>query len=179
LTKWLAMAAPETIVLERDRDLQGRQTGLWVRRALMGLIALVPVVALLNVFGQQPDTSRAMVSKATLSVYSPTHLRGGLLYEARFHITAHEQIKDARLVLGPGWLEGMTVNTIEPSPVGEASQNGKLALDLGHVPADQSYILFMQFQVNPTNVGRRSRSVELYDGDTRLASLNQKVTVFP
>jgi hypothetical protein len=168
------MAAPETIVLERDRDLQGRETGLWVRRALMGLIAVVPVVALLNVFGQQPDTS-----KATLSVYSPTHLRGGLLYEARFHIIAHEQIKDARLVLGPGWLEGMTVNTIEPSPVGEASRNGKLALDLGHVPADQSYILFMQFQVNPTNVGRRSRSVDLYDGDTRLASLNQKVTVFP
>ena len=173
------MPAPDAIVLKRDRDLQGRDTGLWARRALMGLIAVVPVLALVNLFGQQPATSKASASKATLSINAPTRLRGGLLYQARFNITAHEEIKDARLVLGTGWLEGMTLNTIEPSPIGEASQNGKLALDLGHVPADQSYVLFMQFQVNPTNVGHRSRSVELYDGQTRLASLHQKVTVYP
>ena len=39
-------------------------------------------------------------------------------------------------------------------------------LDLGHVPAGQRHILFMQFQVNPTNVGRRPQSVRLYDGET-------------
>jgi hypothetical protein len=173
------VAPPDEIVLTRDRDLRGRDKELWIRRSLMGLVAVVPVLALVNLFGQRPSTSRASVSKATLKVYAPTRVRGGLIYQARFHITAHEEIKDATLVLGTGWLEGMTVNTIEPSPIGEASQNGKLALELGHVPADESFLLFMQFQVNPTNVGHRSRTVELYDGKSRLATIHQKVTIFP
>jgi hypothetical protein len=170
---------PEGIVLRRHRDLRGRSGYIWLRRALVTLVALLPLLALLNVFGQQPATSKATVPAATMSVYAPTHLRGGLLYEARFHITAHEEIQNAVLVLSTGWLEGMTVNTIEPSPVGEASTNGKLTLTLGHVPANESYILFMQFQVNPTNVGHRGRTVELLDGKTKLAKVDQKVTVFP
>jgi hypothetical protein len=88
-------------------------------------------------------------------------------------------VKDAVLELGPGWLEGMTVNTIEPSPIGEGSSNGKLTLDLGHIPQGQKYLLFMQFQVNPTNVGRRTRTLALYDGQTRLLGLDQTVTIFP
>jgi hypothetical protein len=35
------------------------------------------------------------------------------------------------LVLDSGWGEGVTINTIEPSPVGEASRDGKLVFDLG------------------------------------------------
>jgi hypothetical protein len=81
--------------------------------------------------------------------------------------------------LGPGWLEGMTVNTIEPSPVGEASNNGRLSLDLGHIPAGESYLLFMQFQTNPTNVGHRDASVTLKDGDTKLLHVDRTITIFP
>jgi hypothetical protein len=73
----------------------------------------------------------------------------------------------------------MTINTIEPSPVGEASRDGKLVLDLGHVPAGQKYLLFVQFQVNPTNVGRRGQDVRLYDGETLVATIHRTVTVFP
>jgi hypothetical protein len=171
--------APDGVVVSRDRDLRGRERHPWVRRVLLALVAVIPLLALLNLFGQRPATSKATVPAGTLSVYSPTRVRGGLIYEARFHITAHQEIKNAILVLGTGWLEGMTVNTIEPSPVGEASQNGRLALTLGHIPQNQSFILFLQFQVNPTNVGRRSRSTELYDGSTKLAAIHQKVTVFP
>jgi hypothetical protein len=40
-------------------------------------------------------------------------------------------------------------------------------------------VLYMQFQVNPTNVGRRSADVGLYDGDELLASVDRTVTVFP
>jgi hypothetical protein len=170
---------PDTIALGRHRDLEGRRNDVWVRRAILALILVVPVLALFNLFGQRPGTSKASVQAGTLSVYAPTRVRGGLLWEARFHITAHREIKKAILILGSGWLEGMTVNTVEPSPVGEASENGKLALTLGHIPAHESFLLFMQFQTNPTNVGHRSRKVELYDGDTKLATINQKVTVFP
>jgi hypothetical protein len=73
----------------------------------------------------------------------------------------------------------MTMNTIEPSPIGEGSNDGKLVLDLGHVPSGRRHILFVQFQVNPTNVGRRPQDVRLYDGKTLLATIHRQVTVFP
>jgi hypothetical protein len=170
---------PDAIVLKRDRDLDGRAWDIWVRRGLFALVCAIPVVALFNVFGQRPVSKTLVGPAASLKVYAPNHLRGGLLYEARFHVTAREDLKNATLVLGAGWLEGMTVNTIEPSPVSEASNNGRLSLELGHIPAGESYLLFMQFQVDPTNVGRRTRSVELMDGDRALVSYDHTVTVFP
>jgi hypothetical protein len=115
-----------------------------------------------------------------MSVYAPTALRGGDFMEARFHITAKQDIKKAQLVLDPGWAESMSVNTIEPSPVGEASENGRLSLDLGHIPAGRSFILFMEFQVNPTNVAwHRPQNVELRDGNRVLARLHRTITIFP
>jgi hypothetical protein len=37
----------------------------------------------------------------------------------------------------------------------------------------------MEFQVNPTNVGRRSQDVELRDGDRLLARADRAVTILP
>jgi hypothetical protein len=170
---------PDTLVLKRDLDLEGRSFEIWIRRALFTVVVAVPVVALFNVFGQRPDSKTLVGPAASLKIYAPAHLRGGLLYEARFHVTARRDLRDATLVLGSGWLEGMTVNTIEPSPVSEASNNGRLSLELGHIPSGQSYLLFLQFQVNPTNVGRRTQSVELMDGRTSLLSYHRTVTVYP
>jgi hypothetical protein len=171
--------APDTIVLKRDRDLTGRQNEIWVRRGLFALLCIVPVLALLNLFGQRPATSSATTGAAHLKVYAPVRVRGGLLFEARFHVTAEQDIKKAILVLDPGWLEGMTVNTIEPAPTTEASANGSLSLQLGHIPRGQSYLLFIQFQVNPTNVGHRHQTVQLYDGKQKLLELHRTITVFP
>jgi hypothetical protein len=171
--------APDTIVLKRHRDLVGRGWQIWVRRTVMLLIAAVPVVALFNVFGQRPVTSSAAAPVAGLKLYAPTHLRGGLLYMARFRITARQDLKKATLVLGPGWAEGITINTIEPSPMSEGSSNGKLVFQLGHIPAGGSYVLFMDFQVNPTNVGHRSQDVTLADGNTALLTIHRSVTFYP
>jgi hypothetical protein len=71
------------------------------------------------------------------------------------------------------------VNTIEPSPVGEASDNGRLSLDLGHIPAGGSYLLFMDFQTNPTNVGHRNASVTLRDGNQELLHIHREITIWP
>jgi hypothetical protein len=171
---------PGGIVLKRDRDLEGRRREIWVRRAVLGLVVAVPVVALFNVFGQRPDTYELVGPAASLKIYAPARLRGGLLFEARFHITARQDIKSANLVLGPGWAEGMSINTIEPSPVSEASNSGRLSFELGHIGAGKSYILFMQFQVNPTNVAfGRKQTVWLNDGKARLLTFSRDISIFP
>jgi hypothetical protein len=171
---------PDTIVLKRHRDLEGRQRDVWFRRGLLALVALIPVLGLFNVFGQRPGRSTLATSAARLQLYAPTRARGGLLYEARFHITARRDLKKAILVLDPGWAEGMSINTIEPSPLGEGSKNGRLTLQLGHVPAGESHILFMQFQVNPTNIAwHRPQNVELDDGDTKVLTIRRSIVIYP
>jgi hypothetical protein len=171
--------APDSIDLARDRDLVGRQWHPWVRRSLVVVVCAFLLAGLLNVFGQRPSGAEAENATAKLKVYSPTRVRGGLIWEARITVEAKRELEKANLVLSEGWLEGMTLNTMEPSPVGEASRNGSLALDLGHIPAGQRYTLFMQFQVNPTNVGRRSNDVQLLDGGRELLSIHRVMTVFP
>jgi len=170
---------PDTIVLKRDRDLDGRQNDIWVRRGLFVLLCVVPVLALLNLFGQRPAASSAAVGAARLKVYAPARVRGGVLFEARFDVTARRDLKKAILLLDSGWLEGMTVNGVEPQPASEASADGRLSLDLGHIPAGKSYLLFIQFQVNPTNVGHRGQTTRLYDGDRKLVEVRRTITVFP
>jgi hypothetical protein len=170
---------PDSIVLKRDRDLEGRGWEIWLRRGLFSLLPLVALLGLLNLFGQRPSTFLRSGPAATLKLYVPGRVRSGLLYQARFRVTAHRDLKSATLVLGPGWLESMTVNTIEPSPVNEGSDNGKLTLELGHIPAGSSHLLFMQFQTNPTNVGHRPAPVTLLDGDEELIHIDRTITVFP
>jgi hypothetical protein len=142
-------------------------------------VAVVLVLGLLDVFGQRPSTIRVDSDAATLEISSPGSVRGGLLFQSRFTIEARQELKDATLVLGPGWLDGLTVNTIEPSPVNEASRDGRLTLELGHLPAGAKYVLFVDYQVNPTTVGRRTQRVELEDGELPILSTHQTLTVFP
>ena len=112
-------------------------------------------------------------------MYAPERVRGGLFYEARFTVEARREVEDATLVLDSGWAEGITINTLEPSPIEEASRDGKLVFGLGRVPAGEKHVLFLQLQVNPTNVGHRSQDVRLYDGDALLAKVDRSITVFP
>jgi hypothetical protein len=170
---------PDTIVLRRDRDLGPRGNDIWVRRGLFALVCVVPLLALANLFGQRPDSSTGTAPGAQLSVSAPSHLRGGLLYQAHFRITAKKRLAQAALVLDRGWLEGLTINTVEPSPASETSHEGKLGLDLGPIERGHSYVLDVSFQVNPTTVGRQTQNVTLYDGKRALITLHRTITVFP
>ena len=169
---------PQFLTLKGNRD-RTERVELVLRRVFFGLLILFIVVGALNVFGQRPKDSFAAVPQANLHVFAPTALRGGLYYEGRFTIDAEQDIGKATLVLDSGWTEQMQINTIEPAPLGESSRDGKLALDFGHVPAGEKLVVWMQFQVNPTNVGRRSQDVALYDDTTLLATVDRTVTVFP
>jgi hypothetical protein len=170
---------PDGIVLNRHRDLSGPGFNRPLRYVLLGLLMAFLLLGLFNVFGQRPSGTTVDTPTAKLELYAPSRLRGGLLYEARFTITAHHDVKRALLQFSPGWNEGQQLNTIEPSPIGQASRDGDMLLTLGHIPAGQRFRLFMQFQVNPTNVGHRVADVTLYDGAAKLATIRRTVTVFP
>lgn len=171
-------STPQFLVLKEARD-SSHAVELWIRRGVMTTIALLALLALLNVFGQKPVTSHAGGNGASLEVDAPVTLRGGVFYMGRFTFTSEEGIDDATLVLDPGWLESMHVNTIEPAPVEELSRDGRLALSFGPVAPGETATVYLELQVNPTNVGRRSQTVELRDGDRLLARVDRSVTIFP
>jgi hypothetical protein len=175
----MADRVPDHLTLRHHRDLTGRERRPLTRWILLAALTLVILLGAFNAFGQGPQTSQAAGPAASLEVSSPARVRGGLIYESRFTIEARRELENATLVLDPGWLEGMTLNTLEPGPIGEASRDGRLALELGHVPAGGRHVFFLHFQVNPTNVGRRSQDVELHDGETPLLHIDRTVTVFP
>jgi hypothetical protein len=170
---------PDQLTLRHHRDLEGRERRPLARWILLTLVGLLLVLGLLNAFGQRPDTTKRDGPVASLKVYSPSKLRSGLFFMSRFTIEAHEEIENATLVLDSGWLEGMTLNTLAPSPIGEANRDGRLALELGRVPAGTIHRFFLHFQVNPTTVGRRSQDVDLEDGERRLLHIDRMVTVWP
>ena len=169
---------PQFLTLKGNRD-RPERVELATRRLFFLLVFLIVLAGLLNVFGQRPKDTLAASSAADLHVFAPERLRGGLYYEGRMTIDAKQEIEKATLVLDSGWTEQMQINTIEPAPIGESSRDGKLTLEFGHVPAGQKLVAWMQFQVNPTNVGHRSQDVALYDDTMLLAQADRSVTIFP
>jgi hypothetical protein len=173
------IVAPDGLTLEHHRDLKDRERRPVARWILLGLLGVFIVLGLLNVFGQRPASSIVASPVAELKIYSPKRVRSGVYFESRFTISARREIEKATLVLDPGWVEGMTLNTVEPAPVGEASRNGRIAFELGRIPPGDDYIFFLHFQVNPTHVGHRSQDVWLYDGERLLATVERAITVWP
>lgn len=169
---------PDHLDVRRHRDVSFRAE-LIARWTVLGLLAAVALVALSGTLGQNARETTAGGEAAELEVSAPAHVRGGLFFQGRFTVDAREPIENATLVLGPGWLEGMHINTIEPAPLEEASRDGDLVLSFGPLAAGDRLVVYMQFQVNPTNVGRRSADVGLYDGATEILTVDRTVTVFP
>jgi hypothetical protein len=172
-------SAPDQLTLKRHRDLVGRESRPYARWALLTLLGLLCLLGLLNAFGQRPQTHTASANGAELEVYSPERLRSGLFFMSRFTIRAERELESATLLLDPGWVEGITLNTLVPSPVGEANRDGKIVFDLGHVRAGTEHVFFLHFQVNPTEVGRRPQDVALLDGETPLLHIDRTVTIYP
>jgi hypothetical protein len=165
--------------IDRRGDTPGVVRGMWWRRAILSVALAVPVLALFNVFGQQPTTTRADSGPATVALSAPRTVRGGLLFQSKLTISATAAIDQPRLVLGDGWLEGMQVNTIEPGADSEGSQDGHLRLAYGRIEAGERLVIWVESQVDPTNVGERDYGVTLQDGDTPIAHVDRSITVLP
>jgi hypothetical protein len=169
----------DALDVDAARDLQGRALEPWIRRVGVALVALVPVLGLLNVFGQHELSSYAASTAATMRLNAPADVRGGLLFGATVTIHARAVLPGATLVLSHGWADGFNINTIEPGPVSETSRRGDLVFGLGRLAAGQTYALHMQFQVDPTSVGGRVQDVTLMSDGQPVLLLSHHMTVWP
>jgi hypothetical protein len=153
--------------------------GLWARRAVLTLLGLLVLAALANRIGQRPADHVVRTPAATMRLTAPKRVRGGLFFQSRVDIRAGQAIDHPRLVLDRGWVEGMQVNSIEPAPVGEASRNGRVVLSYDALQAGDVLVVWLQFEVNPTNVGRRPYGIALNDAEQPVARLDRNITVLP
>jgi hypothetical protein len=162
-----------------EREPTGVTRGLWVRRAILAVLGVLVVLALLNRYGQHPADSVAQVPAATMRLSAPARIRGGLFFQSRLDISAAQAIDHPRIVLDDGWLEGMQVNSIEPAPVGETARDGRVVLSYDAMKPGDLLRVWFQFEVNPTNVGRRSYAVELDDAEQPVARVAPTITALP
>jgi hypothetical protein len=157
----------------------GRNTGLWVRRAVIALFCVIVALALADRFGQDATSSAASSPAAGLKLSAPEAVRGGLFFQSRLEVRALRAVAFPRIVLDDGWVEGMQVNSIEPAPASEASRDGRVVLTYDKLAAGDRLRIWFQFEVDPTSTGHRSYGVELDDASTRLVRVSPSITVLP
>jgi hypothetical protein len=176
-------AMPDVIApLSPDRRHSERAAvyGVWIRRFGVGLLLAVVVVALCNVLGQRASDATVRASAADITVHAPTRVRPGLLFQARVTVVAHQALPKAELVFNKSWIDGLTMNTNEPSASSETSgPDGSLILTLGALQAGQTYTQYFEYQVNPTSFGRRSQTVTVTSNGMPVVSLSRTLTVIP
>jgi hypothetical protein len=136
-------------------------------------------LALLNVFGQRPTVNSAHSVAADLKVTAPARLRSGLVFQVRVEVLAHHALSMPHLIFSQGWWESMSENSIAPNPTDQTSSNGRVVLTYNKLSAAHTLIVWLYFQVNPTNVGKRSEDIELADGSTPITSIHRSLIIFP
>jgi hypothetical protein len=165
--------------LARARDLTGRVHHPWIRRVLLTLIAVPVVLGAAGALGQETVMRTAAGPRAQLALNAPETLRGGLMWRARITIRARDTIEFPRLVLGRGYINGMQLNSLEPSPSGESSRGPDLVLSYDKLAPGDTLVVYIQLQTNPTTSGAQDTSVELDDETRPLARISHTITVLP
>jgi hypothetical protein len=160
-------------------DLHDRNVEPWFRRAGMLVLLGICALGLANVFGQHTHVLSVDSSAAKLTVETPGAARGGLIYQSIFTIEAHESLAEPTLQLEPGWFDGLTINTVQPDAVEWGQLDERNTLKLPAIEPGEKFVLRLQYQVNPTVLGRRSQEVALMDGDAELVRLDHAQTIFP
>jgi hypothetical protein len=166
--------------LARHRDLTGRGREHWGRRLVTAVLLAFVVLAAANAFGQAPTTSTAASPAAGMRVSTPPRVRGGLIFQTRVDITATRSLARPALVLSGGWFDGMTLNSVNPTPVNETPAGAGVALSLSPLNAGSHTSVWLEWSANPTNLAwRRPEVMQLRDRGTVLLRIHRTVTVFP
>jgi hypothetical protein len=176
------LAPPVGLTFPRHRDLEGR---LWrwsdrFRQAVTAVLVGFVALALLNVFGQRPNTASATSSGVVLRVQAPSSVRGGLIYQTRVDVTARRPIARPVITLDGGWFDGMTLNSVQPGPASQTSGQGGATFQYAPLRAGQTLTVWFEWSTNPTLVEwRRPRTITVGDGGTKLVSQTSSMTAYP
>jgi hypothetical protein len=166
--------------LNRHRDLEGRHREQWGRRIVTSILVVFVLLAAANVFGQRPSSAAASGPAAQLVVSTPSTVRGGLIFQSRVDIAARRRISHPTLVLGGGWFDSMTLNSVQPDPESQASRGAGVTLVYPALGAGDHMTVWLEWSANPTNVAwKRPQQISLDDGGSPLVALTRHVTVFP
>ncbi len=164
----MSVSAPTTnFDLGRARDLRGRGFHVWNRRVILALMAAFVAASLAGAFGQAPSVRTAASDSMALRVQMPEQVRGGLMFPVQIEVRATENVSSPQVVIGPGFVEGMHLNTLEPAPVSETTrppkngEPGALALTYPSLEAGDTLTVYLQLQANPTTVGNQDVSVSV------------------
>jgi hypothetical protein len=170
---------PESLDRGRHLGLDRRGHGLWWRRAGLTVVLAFIVAGLLNTFGQVDVTTNGAGPAATLKIRAPKRVRGGLLYQARLELTALRPLTQPKIVLARGWNDGLTINTLEPQPTGQAARGDRLVLTFDKMQPGDKTTLWVDYQVNPTHLGTTNQDVEVDDRNVVLLRVHRTLTAFP
>lgn len=151
----------------------------WVRRAVMLLLAVLPVAALIGLIGQHESSTTVIAPAATFRLTAPKTVRGGIFFQARVDVIAHADLKFPSLVVDDGWVEGMQANSVEPQAPNENALNGKVQFGYGELPAGQRLTVWFEFEVNPTSVGRHPFGIQLLNGNRPVARIHRTIRILP
>lgn len=152
----------------------------WVRRGIMCLLLGIVIVALTNTVGQRATTSHAASALASIELRAPATVRPGLLFQARITITVRQPLPRSELVLSHGWIDGLTLNTAEPSPSTQTSgPDGSLVFDLGELSPGATFTQYLDYQVNPTSISSRTQVMTLVSEGSPVVSLHRTMTIVP
>jgi hypothetical protein len=160
-------------------DGRGGAVGPAARRVIMTVFALIAAAGLWGLIGQRASDSVAAGPAARMKLSAPETVRGGLFFQSRVEIRALTAIEHPRLVLDEGWVEGMQFNSAEPAPESETSRDGRVVFSYGALKPGDVLRVWMQFEVDPTSVGKRSYGLELDDEDRPLARIDRSIRVLP
>jgi hypothetical protein len=146
---------------------------------MLALLAVGVLLAATGAIGQPTKTLAVDGAGARLQLEAPGVLRGGLMWRARIVVRGDLDLKHPRLILGPGFVHGMQLNTIEPSPASEAGRGPRVVLSYPELKAGDELVVYLQLQVNPTTVGSQDTSVELDDATELVARVAHTTRVLP
>jgi hypothetical protein len=77
-------------------------------------------------------------------------------------------------------MDGLTLNTLEPGPSSETSgPDGSLVIDIGALQPGQTWVQYLEYQVNPTSVSRRHQTVSVLSNTKPIVTLQRTMTIVP
>jgi hypothetical protein len=107
-------------------------------------------------------------------------VRGGLIYQTRVDVTADRAVQRPVITLDGGWFDGMTLNSVNPSPASQTSGLGGATFQYPPLAAGETMTVWFEWSTNPTEVEwRHPRTVTVGDGGRELVHQTSTITVFP